>query len=93
MEARQHKRVRNVLYKYYARLKDIFRYYCSSSSSTDPFSMGLNSFTEMMVHCGVVDEAGCRMSDLDTLFVATNYDPHKVGDHCVPGGEGRAAAR
>eukprot|EP00753_Platysulcus_tardus_P011364 PLAT3286.26.p1 GENE.PLAT3286.26~~PLAT3286.26.p1 ORF type:complete len:1551 (+),score=830.05 PLAT3286.26:89-4654(+) len=66
--------VRLALFENYALLKDIFKFYAAQEARTevDAFSIGWNSFTGLMSHCGVVDDRTCAAKDLDMVFWATN---------------------
>ena len=68
-------KILNAFKKYYLPIEAAFRYYASTGSG-NIITMQLNEFSELMTACDVPenDTSTCRRSDLDTIFITTNFD-------------------
>lgn len=71
--------VETAMCQHYASFVRIFDHQASSSSGKDIFALHLNEWGQLMMECGIPDEASttCRLSHLDTIFVATNFEEEK----------------
>lgn len=70
---------KSVLKKNYRDLVMIFDHFCCCNSDQESFCLLLNAFSEWLVFCHIPDPnsdktSHCKLSDIDGLFVATNYE-------------------
>jgi hypothetical protein len=76
--------VRQAFERNYDGLFCAFLYFCMSGSDIgeDAYSMGLNQWTAFLLDCEIPDNStkDCRASDLDTIFIVTNFEEDKGSD-------------
>lgn len=64
--------VKDMLWKVYRQIKDIYKYYSAIGVSGDIFSMPVNAFTDFLNQGNVIDNRNLKLADTDLLFITTN---------------------
>ena len=79
---------------HYVFLVDVFRYYSATNAGSGneaAFSMSLNAFTDFCQRCDITDRNFCKLSDVDTIFIAANVT--KSGEKPLPNNPERSLTR
>jgi hypothetical protein len=73
--------VRAVLAPLYGHVLRVFDSYAALGAG-DPFCMHIVPWGQLMKHADIADEScsGCKMSDLDRVFLATNFEEDKSSE-------------
>ena len=72
--------VKDILEENYIELMNMFKYSSCVELGEDPFDVQINAASEFCATCDVVESGlatSCGTSDLDTIFIATNYTTKK----------------
>jgi len=78
------KEIKESLSKNYEVFSRAFRYFCLTGNAIGEgcYSMPLNQYTAFLADCEIPlkGSKACKMSDLDTIFIATNFEEEKKGE-------------
>jgi hypothetical protein len=75
MKGKELNEIKATFAKHHSELSRAFLYFCLLGSGDDVFDMQLNEYKDFLDACGIPDSDSerCKQSDLDTLFITTNF--------------------